>query len=183
MNSVRSKCLSHRMKLFIQLGCTIKGLISNQKKLMVLFSNATFKLYLDCYSATLGIVSSEPPRQRGLPKREETKLKKGFEVYSEEELKRFLVWKRINLQSRISDAWRTVMGQKLLCGSPWCRAQSEGSYTDNSQRHSQSRALLKRLPQERVNPCCRNMQAESRKPLALDASILQVSEEVEINIQ
>lgn len=43
------------------------------------------------------------------------------------------------------------MGQKLLCGSPWCRAQTKGSYTDNSQRHSLSRALLKRLPQERVN--------------------------------
>lgn len=44
MNSVRSKCLCHRMKLFVQLGCVIKGLISNLKELMVLFSNTTLEL-------------------------------------------------------------------------------------------------------------------------------------------
>lgn len=40
----------------------------------------------------------------GLPKREGIKLKREFEVYTEEELKRRLVWKGVGLQSRISDS-------------------------------------------------------------------------------
>lgn len=41
----------------------------------------------------------------GLPKREEIKLKREFEVYTEEELKRRLVWKRVasNLEFQIPE--------------------------------------------------------------------------------